>query len=325
VTKAVVTGVLSAACAAALIAVPSLMRWSTAGGSRARPAAEAGSGGTGPCQERRLPARPYLGVVPGGFPARTSGLASFAAAAAAEPQLVAFYTRFGAPFQASAVCQVIRHGAVPIIQIQPQTASVAAIAAGRYDRYLTRYAKAVRAVRGTVALSFGHEMNGYWYDWGYRDVPPATFIRAWRVIHAVFASAGARNVIWLWTVNKNGRDVLPARDYWPGPAYVTWVGVDGYLRTSRATFAKIFEHTITDIRKFTSKPILIAETAVAPGPAQAQQIVSLFTAVKSRPDLLGLVWFDIDAKSKWQIEGNPAASAALRAALPGYLPHTGQR
>jgi hypothetical protein len=62
----------------------------------------------------------------------------------------------------------------------------------------------VRAVRGTVALSFGHEMNGYWYDWGYRDVSPASFIRAWRVIHAVFASAGARNVIWLWTVNKNG-------------------------------------------------------------------------------------------------------------------------
>jgi mannan endo-1,4-beta-mannosidase len=318
-----VTGVLTAACAVALIAVPAAVRWPAAGGSRAGPTAE-GSGGPGSCREHRLPTRPYLGVAPAGFPARTSGLASFAAAAAAEPQLVSFYARFGAPFDISAVCQVIKRGAVPIIQIQPRTASVAAIAAGRYDSYLARYARAVRAVGGTVVLSFGHEMNGYWYDWGYRDVSPATFIHAWRVIHTAFTRAGARNVIWLWTVNKNGRDVLPARGYWPGPAYVTWVGVDGYFRTSRATFAKIFQPTITDIRRFTSKPILIAETAVAPGPAQARQVTSLFTAVESRPYLLGLVWFDIDAKSKWQIEDDPAASAAFRAVLPGYLRHAGE-
>jgi mannan endo-1,4-beta-mannosidase len=321
VTKAVI-GVLSVACAAALIAVPALLRWPAADRGRGVPAAASGGGS---CRQSRLPPAPYLGVAPSGFPASTSGLVSFAAAAAARPQLVSFYVRFGAPFDASAACEVIGRGAVPIIQIAPRTASVAAIAAGRYDRYLARYATAVRAVRGTVALSFGHEMNGYWYDWGYRDVPPATFIRAWRVIHGVFASVGARNVIWLWTVNKNGRDVLPARDYWPGAGYVTWVGVDGYFRTPQATFAKVFAPTLTDIRAFTSKPILIAETAVAPGPAQARQITELFTAVRSRPFLLGLVWFDVDAKSRWQIEGDQAASAALRAVLPGYLRHQGQR
>ena len=50
--------------------------------------------------------------------------------------------------------------------------SVAKIAAGQYDGYLSAYAEAVRAYRHPVILSFGHEMNGSWYSWGYRqDVP----------------------------------------------------------------------------------------------------------------------------------------------------------
>ena len=46
--------------------------------------------------------------------------------------------------------------------------SIAAIASGQYDGYLSAYAEAVRAYRHPVILSFGHEMNGDWYSWGYR-------------------------------------------------------------------------------------------------------------------------------------------------------------
>jgi hypothetical protein len=96
-----------------------------AGRRAGRPAAASGGGS---CRPRPLPARPYLDVVAGGFPA-TTGLPSFAAAAA-QLQLVSFYVRFGAAFKAPTACEIISHGAVPIIQIEPRTASVAATAAG---------------------------------------------------------------------------------------------------------------------------------------------------------------------------------------------------
>ena len=79
--------------------------------------------------------------------------------------------------------------------------SIAAIASGRYDGYLSAYAEAVRAYRHPVILSFGHEMNGTWYSWGYRHTSPAVFVAAWRHIVTLFRALGARNVTWLWTVN----------------------------------------------------------------------------------------------------------------------------
>jgi mannan endo-1,4-beta-mannosidase len=67
---------------------------------------------------------------------------------------------------------VAEHGAIPLVQMNPTNASVAAIASGQYDAYLSSYAKAVRAYGKPVILSFGHEMNGTWYSWATRTHPP---------------------------------------------------------------------------------------------------------------------------------------------------------
>ncbi len=96
------------------------------------------------------------------------------------------------------------------------------IAAGHYDGYLSAYAEAVRAYRHPVILSFGHEMNGDWYSWGYRQTSPATFVAAWRHIVSLFRALGAHNVTWLWTVNviddtQHREDPQPARPGGPGP------------------------------------------------------------------------------------------------------------
>ena len=97
-----------------------------------------------------------------------------------------------------------------------RTVSIAGIAAGRYDGYLSAYAEAVRAYRHPVILSFGHEMNGWWSTWGYTHTSPATFVAAWRHIVTLFRDLGAGNVTWLWTVNiindaRGGKIPSPAR------------------------------------------------------------------------------------------------------------------
>ena len=117
---------------------------------------------------------------------------------------------------------------IPDVQIDPTQASVSAIARGVYDIYLRTYADSVRDYGHAVVIGFGHEMNTSRYSWGYGHVRPQVFVAAWRHIVTLFHSEGADNVTWLWTINQEGPGSGNISDWWPGPSYVTWVGIDGY-------------------------------------------------------------------------------------------------
>src|SRR6266567_3944475 len=73
--------------------------------------------------------------------------------------------------------------------------------AGPQAAYLWSYARAVRSFGGPVLIGFAHEMNGFWYRWGYKHTPPRVFRSAWRHVVTVFRRAGAWNVRWLWVIN----------------------------------------------------------------------------------------------------------------------------
>jgi hypothetical protein len=262
----------------------------------------------------RLPTRPgsYIGVYGTGVPGSYAGVTAFTATTGIRPRLVVYYSGWYEPFQARFARHAAEHGAVPLVQINPTGVSLAAIAAGRYDSYLATYAAAVRAYRYPVILSFGHEMNGYWYRWGYRHSSPAMFIAAWRHIVTFFRQLQVRNVTWLWTANimhRGGSIASPAR-WWPGNGYVTWVGLDGYYYNPSWKFAPLFGPTITVIRRLTRDPILIAETSAAPTTDQPAKIADLFAGVHLY-GLLGFVWFNSIHNEDWRLE-SPAAIAAFR-------------
>jgi hypothetical protein len=272
-----------------------------------------------------LPARPasYLGVYATGAPASYGQVASFAQAAGRQPTLVGYFSGWAQPFAAGFAGTVRARGGVPLVQIDPSYASVAAIAAGSYDPYLRSYADSVRGYGHPVVIGFGHEMNAPWYSWGYRHVPASVFVRAWRHVVDVFRGQGARNVTWLWTINATLRSTGPARSWWPGASYVSWVGIDGYFYRPADTFTRVFTRTIDQVRSFTSRPVLLAETAVGPRAGQAAKIAALFAGV-ARSRLLGLVWFDNAQHDgiyhqDWKIQDSPAAQAAFRAAVRATL------
>lgn len=258
------------------------------------------------CPDRKV-AVPFTGVAIN--PPITKAASSFASATGVRLGVVEFYSAFPRPFPRYEAGQAARLGALPLIQLNPRTVSLARVAAGRYDTYLRRYAASVREFGCRVALSFGHEMNGSWYPWGRPRTSPATFVAAWRHIHNVFAAAHVHNVTWCWDPDHGGSK---AGQWWPGAAYVNWIGVDGYQRPGQ-TFGSIFGKQYADIRSFTKDPVFIAETGVAPGPQQPAQIAGLFAAV-SKHRLYGLVWFDIDRKEQWRLEGDPRGLAAFHKA-----------
>jgi Glycosyl hydrolase family 26 len=261
----------------------------------------------------------YLGVYASGVPNSYSGVTSFSSATGAKPDVLMYYSGWYESFKTSFATTAAENGAVPLVQIDPENVSVAAIASGRYDGYLSSYAEAVRAYRHPVILSFGHEMNGTWYSWGAGHSSPEAFVAAWRHIVTLFHDRGARNVTWLWTVNVvEAQAGIPAPGpWWPGKSYVTWVGIDGYYLQPSSEFAALFGPTVTAVRELTRDPILIAETSVVPAAGQPERIADLFAGVR-RYGLLGLVWFNDVTSYDYRIT-SPAAIAAFRRAAKTYI------
>jgi mannan endo-1,4-beta-mannosidase len=206
---------------------------------------------------------------------------------------------------------------VPLVQINPGHVLLTAIASGRYDAYLRRFADSVRGYRKQVIVGFGHEPNGWWFPWGWQHASATSFVAAWRHIVALFRAQGVANVTWLWTINivdaRGGID--PPAAWWPGNSYVTWVGIDGYYAKPSWAFAPLFGPTIKAVRKLTHDPILISETAAARAD-QPGKIADLFAGTRAY-GLLGFVWFNVDKEQSWQVTSS-AAVAAFRRGVTAY-------
>jgi mannan endo-1,4-beta-mannosidase len=268
-----------------------------------------------------LPARPasYLGVFARGVPKSYAPIASLARATGVQPNIALYYSGWRERFQFAFALQATANGAVPFIQIDPEHVDLAAIDTGAYDTYLETFATDVASYGARtghgVIIGFGHEVNGYWYSWGYRHTSPALFVAAWRHIVTVFRQQGADDVTWLWTINVIDRrgGIPPPDPWWPGSSYVTWVGIDGYYLKPSWTFAPLFGPTIKAVRKLTLDPILISETAAGPAAGQPAKIANLFAGVRAY-GLLGFVWFDANAHQDFRLTSQAARAAFSRGA-----------
>jgi hypothetical protein len=271
-----------------------------------------------------LPATPlhYLGVYEGGMPDSYAPVQQFQAAVGVTPNIALYYSSWNEQFKAAFAVQAYDAGATPAVQIEPYQVSMADIAAGQYDSYLRSFASAVVNYGRPVIIGFAHEPDGDWYPWGANSVSPTVWIAAWQHVVDVFRDTGADNVIWLWTVNAQGADAGMAGAWWPGPAYVTWIGLDGYYAQPGDTFSKVFGPLLT-VTAGLGKPVLISETAVGPGTGnQVAGIANLFAGLRS-DKLLGLIWFNQAQHGgtfhqDWRLEANPAAVRAFRADA-GYI------
>lgn len=269
-----------------------------------------------------LPPTPhgYLGVYVPGMPASDAGLTAFGTETGTRPNVAVYYSGWMEPFQAHFAEEVTARGAVPLVQIDPEGISLAAIAHGQYDGYLGSFAEALHNFGHPVIISFGHEMNGDWYSWGKGKTSPADFVAAWRHIVNVFRTWGVFNVTWLWTINSlaggPGQAFSP-KAWWPGASYVDWVGIDGYYYYHGESFRIVFGNTISVIRHFTEDPVFIPETGIAPAAGKASTIPQVLAGAQSA-GVLGVVYFDANGYMNWSLNGNAQALAAFGRAARGF-------
>jgi hypothetical protein len=125
-----------------------------------------------------LPTAPdsYIGLYPDGVLTSYGPVKAFTTATGVKPNMVVYYSGWLEPFQVGFAAGAADHGAVPLVQMNPAGVSLAAIATGQYDTYLSTFAHAVHAYHHPLILSFGHEMNGYWYYWGHTHTSPVVFV-----------------------------------------------------------------------------------------------------------------------------------------------------
>jgi hypothetical protein len=294
---------------------------------------------------QRSPDGAYWGAfVPGGI-TDTSAVAKFAAGVGRQPAIVSMYQQWWREpaFPSATASWLNDRGVVPLLVWEPlqpgltgsrsvgqPTYRLSAIASGTFDGFVRRYADQIRAYGGPLFLEFMHEMNGNWYPWGgtVNGNTPADYVAAWRHVHDVFRQEGATNVTWTWTPNgetvPNTADNQPD-EYWPGPQYVDWVGVDAYnWGTGSAvgwrSVAQIFAANVDRLTQL-GKPIVVAETGSSErGGDKAAWISSLYESMTSdyRDSVGAVVWFD-QASGGYDFRTNSsrAAQSAFNAAVAG--------
>jgi hypothetical protein len=313
------------ACASSAEVRPGEMAGAPPGGGAPVPRGPAGqAAGTLPYDVGPLlkPKNKFVGVALDGVPADVKPLKDYAARSGKQPNLVEFYAAWGHGFDSSGAKRIWDAGALPYLAWEPFEPTIKEIADGKTDDYVRQFAYAVRDLNLPLALSIGHEMNGHWFAWGSKSTKPADFVRAWKHVHDIFVQAGATNVIWVWNPNViEPVPEVPLAPLFPGDAYVDWVGITGYYtKTGPKDFATLFKPTARQVRTFTKKPLLIAETGAQAGPRKPRDITDLTGSVAADQDFVGFIWFEYNKEADWRATADQAALQAFRqgVAAPAY-------
>jgi endoglucanase len=283
-----------------------------------------------------------------------AAIRSFGTLTGKQPALVKTFHSLSCDFTSAGWCgQVLRAaastGATNYVALDlkwtgaPSGGVLDAIVAGQADARLVAVAQGIRSVGSLVMLEPGWEMNGNWsYAWqgvmnGSDAGAPAKYAAAWRHLVDVFRAQGATNVRWVFNPNVGNALTHTASgatswnwyaNYYPGDAYVDYVGAHGFngptvWNTAWQDFGTMTDgtgadHMLSDLAaRYPTKPIIIGEFATQEGSAgqKAQWITDAYQRLRANPRVVGAVWFNANKEADWRVDSSPAALQAFQAAM----------
>lgn len=228
-------------------------------------------------------------------------------------------------FDTATMQKVIDGGAIPLVTMGITSGvTMQEVAEGKQDTQIRAWAKSAKAFAYPFMFRPWREMNGAWYSWG-RD---PHFVEAWRHFHDVVEEEGATNVTWAWIVNTiwadPGSDPTP---YYPGDAYVDWVGMDAYNWGRNAIQPDIWlspeqaiDPTLEVLEEIApDKPVTLTEVASSEaGGSKASWIRDfLGSYLPNHPNIKAMIWFNWNIlqgglRYDWPIESSATAEQAFR-------------
>lgn len=177
---------------------------------------------------------------------------------------------------------------------------------GAWDEYIERWARDAASTGRPILVSWGLEMNGTWFPWSGifyggktvvvdTDPPryqgPETFKKAYRHVVDRVRAAGAVNVQWVFHPNNTSEPDEPwnrMKNYYPGDAYVDWLGLSAYGQqyphTGWIPFQKVLPEYYREICSITpDKPFILAEWGVGEFPKSGSKAAWLAEAFERFP------------------------------------------
>ncbi|MEJ6711479.1 MAG: glycosyl hydrolase [Flavobacteriales bacterium] len=202
---------------------------------------------------------------------------------------------------------------------------------GNHDAYIEQFALDAKEYSDEVLIRFLHEFNGNWYLWGGKkngaeNGGPQKVVAVWKYVVDKFRAVGADNVKWIWNPHGPSIDIVADEwnniaNYWPGDAYVDWIGMDAYnwypkdpwggTRPYR-DFDNCFRTLYDACTELGDQPIMIAEFGTPEfeyeGQNKALWIQDAFDKIKNDYTRIKLfVWFQINKELDWRVNSSDAA------------------
>jgi hypothetical protein len=211
------------------------------------------------------------------------------------------------------------------------------IARGDADAAIDRTARSLATVAGQVLVEPAWEMNGNW-NYAWQGVAngnangPQLYVNAWRRVVDRFRAAGATNVRWVWNPNTGNPLAAPGAgashwnwyaNYFPGDAYVDYVGAHGYngpstFKTPYHTFSDLFsgadaDHMLQDLKqRYPGKPIILGEIGAEETGDKGAWIRDAYDHMLRDPQVVGAVWFNMAKEADWRVNSSAGAATAYR-------------
>jgi hypothetical protein len=273
----------------------------------------------------------YAGDLPAGDPLKP--VRAFEARTGKGLAIVHSFVALSDGFPRAACEAVHRHGSLPMISVSPGRWSIEAIASGEADADLRRFSVAAAAWGKPFLLRWAWEMNGKTIPWsgirsGGPGLGPARYVAAWRRFHRLGRTAGMHGARWVWCVDAWGMGPHAGwnhwSSYWPGEAYVDWLGIDAYRwpNTPEHPFVDLIDGPLAG--DFLSrapgrygKPVMVGEWATSNrDPGSAPWIAAACEALSRHPAVGAICWFNRNQDgADWSLQDGSAATTAYRQAM----------
>lgn len=191
---------------------------------------------------------------------------------------------------------------------------------GSLDTYIRQYARDVKAYGKPIFIRLlCGEANGSWWRSCSPNANPsltkADFIGAWQHVVTLFREEGADNVAWVWNMTTfppppaNWGIDTDIASYYPGDAYVDWVGADHYdygdplnAGTNPMNIAQYLDPHDTFAMTH-AKPFFLAEWGIKHSgskltPLQhAEWLNGMFDYIETHPRIKAVLYFNYNSNN----------------------------
>ncbi len=248
------------------------------------------------------------------------------------------------PFPIEEFKAIYDDGRIGMITLQPLTLDLKWIAVpefltGQHDEKIIEMAQMLKSIDEPVFVRLLNEMNGDWDPWcaWFFGKDTDLYIYAWQHIVDLMRDHGGDKLIFVWNPHDRSYpdfDWNNAHLYYPGDAYVDWVGLTGYNNgTSHPgdiwrDFDQIYKPLYADyLQRYSAKPFMITEFSTNEhGGSKIKWLEEGFRSLaKNYPNIKIATWFDgQDGLWEYQIDSSPSAATTFRRELknPGFALNT---